>query len=506
MATKEIDRIPFPKDVKLSDYQLAIKEAWIGQKGNKIIQAVAGSGKTFTTAAMCHLDPDKSPGLYSSFQTAIVSEVAPKLPDHIGAKGAHALGYGACAKSWKRPNPNVGKFKIKNYIEEKLSYMSDKNDPDSYERVSAGVDLISKIKLHMTDPSDFESILQLTETYDIEIDCLTRFFADIGDIIKWNDEVARDGVVDFDDMIYLPVKYDLPVFQYKRVFIDECQDFSPLMQKFMKKLVHPDGKLMAIGDERQSIFGFAGADTGAMANLKNMFNCEEFPLSVCYRCHKLAIQEAQKLVPQIQWHENSIEGELMRYQSDSDKFEWSLIPKEAMILCRRNAPLVRPAFKLLREGRKATIKGRNIGQGLIKTIMQVDKKNHKGTMTGFLDVLYQWKEEKIRQILGRKHVNLALIESTEDQVACIEGFCEGEDDVVPVCAKIKRIFDDNTTDGVILSTAHRSKGLEHDNVFILDCHNIQMRRDGMSEENKQQERNLNYVAVTRPKKFLGFIP
>lgn len=500
---EEIKRIPFPKHIKLSHFQEAALDCWIKEKNNTQLRAVAGSGKSFTVAAAAHLDPDQSPGLYSSFQTAIVEEVAPKLPEHFAAKGAHALGWGALAKSWDKPNVNVGKFKMKNKIKE-LSYMNDRNDPMSDERVENGVDLMSKIKITMTDPENRERILELAEIYDIQIDCFDRFLKDIPDLLKWNDEVARQGIVDFDDMIYLPVKYNLPVFQYKRVFLDECQDFSPLMQLFMAKFVHPEGRIMSVGDRNQSIFGFAGADTGAMDNLLRVFGSTELPLSVCYRCHAGAIELAQRIVPEISGHEGTIPGEVKHYECGMDKFEWSNVHESAMILCRRNAPLIRPAFKLIREGRKVTIKGRNLGEGLVKTILHVEKKSN-GSMTGFLDKLEEWKQEKIASILARKNINMALIESTEDQAACIESFCEGETDTTAVCLKIKRIFDDKSKDGIIMSTAHRSKGLEHDHVYILDYPNIEMRRESMSAEAKQQERNLHYVAITRAKKFLGLI-
>lgn len=503
---KEVAKIPFPTEIKLSDFQMNIKSEWIGRQINMMINAVAGSGKSFVVAMLCHLDPDKSPALYSSFMTSIVSEMVPKLPDHLIVKGAHALGYAAIASAYNcRPNPNIGKYKIKNFIEQNYNYMADKNDPNSWDRVSNAVDLISKIKLSMTDPTDAESIILLCDIYDISIDCIDKFLKDIPAIMAENDRLAKQGIIDFDDMIYMVVKYDLSVPYYNRVFIDECQDFSPLMQAFMEKFVHPiKGKILVVGDPKQSIMGFAGADCNAMTKMKELFNCVELPLSVCYRCHRGAIEEAQKIVPYIMPHDNSIQGETKFYNASADRFEWSNIHRDSMILCRRNAPLVKPAFKLLKEGIKATIKGQKLGEGLIKLINQLLPKG--GTCTELVDAIEVWKEAKIAEILSRKTVNQALIEATEDKADVLVSFCDGVQDSMEVQFKIKRIFDDDSTEGVVLSTAHRSKGLEANNVYILDYQNFEIKRDNMKEDGKQQELNLRYVALTRPKQFLGLLP
>ena len=54
----------------------------------------------------------------------------------------------------------------------------------------------------------------------------------------------------------------------------------------------------------------------------------------------------------------------------------------------------------------------------------------------------------------------------------------------------------------IISTIHSMKGGEADNVFIYDYPNFPYEFKGMSDEEKQQEKNLLYVAITRAKKNL----
>lgn len=496
-------KIPFPSNVILSDFQGRIKDSWLGDNENKIIQAVAGSGKSFTLSLLAHHDTDRSAILFTSFMVAIVEAMEPKMPDHVICKGAHSLGRAAIVSAYKPKGVKVDKWKIKNLVQT-YDYMMDREDPSSEERVDQGVDLVSKMKLTMTDPENTERILKLCDIYDIEIDCLDRFMRDLPALFKKNDDLAKQGIFDFDDMIYMVVKYDLKVYQYKRVMVDECQDFSPLMQKFIAKFIAPNGKICVVGDKNQSIMGFAGADTNSMSVMKNMFNAVELPLSVCYRCPSLVVELAQAIVPQILPHEKAKPGIVRQYQTSSDRFEWSNVHDESMILCRRNAPLMGPAFKLLKEGKKVTVKGRNIAEGLIKLINKLMPDG--GKTTDLIDKVTEWCDQKVVEIMNRKVVNVALVDLHEDKRDIIIAFCEEHKEVIDVCFKLKSIFDDKTTTGIIMSTAHRSKGLEHSNVYIIDYANFEMSKDNMSEDAKQQERNLRYVGLTRPMEFLGLLP
>ena len=68
---------------------------------------------------------------------------------------------------------------------------------------------------------------------------------------------------------------------------------------------------------------------------------------------------------------------------------------------------------------------------------------------------------------------------------------------------IENIFKEENN-GIILSTIHKAKGLEADNVYIL-CRSSMPSKLAHSDWERQQEENLIYVAITRPKQILGFI-
>jgi ATP-dependent exoDNAse (exonuclease V) beta subunit len=72
-------------------------------------------------------------------------------------------------------------------------------------------------------------------------------------------------------------------------------------------------------------------------------------------------------------------------------------------------------------------------------------------------------------------------------------------------ARIEKIFsDENPNEGVCLSTIHKAKGLESDNVYIA-CASKLPSTSSKKDWEKEQEKNLAYVAYTRAKHKLGFI-
>jgi DNA helicase-2/ATP-dependent DNA helicase PcrA len=54
-------------------------------------------------------------------------------------------------------------------------------------------------------------------------------------------------------------------------------------------------------------------------------------------------------------------------------------------------------------------------------------------------------------------------------------------------------------------TVHRAKGQETDRVWILRPDLLPMKLPKMTDEQKQQERNLHYVAITRAKHELYYV-
>jgi DNA helicase-2/ATP-dependent DNA helicase PcrA len=66
------------------------------------------------------------------------------------------------------------------------------------------------------------------------------------------------------------------------------------------------------------------------------------------------------------------------------------------------------------------------------------------------------------------------------------------------------VFYEEGKEGIQLSTIHKAKGLEADNVFII-CPSLIPSRLAELDWEKEEEKHLQYVMCTRPKNSLNFV-
>lgn len=91
----------------------------------------------------------------------------------------------------------------------------------------------------------------------------------------WEQELAQDGVIDFEDMLTLAADH-LEAGHwdpgYELVMVDEMQDASRARARLARALVDAPGRMLfAVGDDWQSINGFAGADLSVMTDFARWF-------------------------------------------------------------------------------------------------------------------------------------------------------------------------------------------------------------------------------------------
>ena len=86
--------------------------------------------------------------------------------------------------------------------------------------------------------------------------------------------------IDFDDMVYLPLVFKLRLFPQDWVLIDEAQDTNPTRRALAARMLKPGGRVIAVGDPRQAIYGFTGADNDALEQIAEKFNCARMPAAL----------------------------------------------------------------------------------------------------------------------------------------------------------------------------------------------------------------------------------
>lgn len=71
--------------------------------------------------------------------------------------------------------------------------------------------------------------------------------------------------------------------EFKIVFIDEFQDTSILQWKILSGLINKCEKLICVGDEKQSIYGWRGGEKALFENLHKIIDVKEETMSISYR-------------------------------------------------------------------------------------------------------------------------------------------------------------------------------------------------------------------------------
>jgi hypothetical protein len=177
----------------------------------------------------------------------------------------------------------------------------------------------------------------------------------------------------------------------------------------------------------------------------------------------------------------------------------------SLILCRNSAPLVAHAYALLQRDVPCIILGRDIGAALI-TIIRKMRGAHLPDLRGKLLV---WHDREVG--FAEREGRDAVAERIHDQYACLIFFINSLDEdsqtIPDLITKIELMFTDdneNTGNRVTLATIHKAKGLEFPTVFFLD-RNLIPSRYAKQPWQKEQERNLLYVGITRAKLDLVYI-
>lgn len=488
------------KKIQWSKYQKAVFDFIESTDKSLVVNAVAGSGKTTTIVEAARIASKKGSVLFLAFNKSIATELAERMEGTgIECKTLHSHGFRAIMKS----KVKTDKDKWMRYLKENSECLfgltaDDIKDIDKYQILAKSEKLLNLCRINLVKGGDMPAIENVAEHHGIEVTD-TQMSA-VSDCLRIAYKFAE--TIDFTDMITLPAVNPLAAKnlpKYKTVFVDECQDLSLAQRQLLMNSVEEGGRFIAVGDRNQAINGFAGADSESFEALAALAG-NELPLSCCYRCGSDIVGLAKELVPQIECgigtrgevaNAKSLEG--VRYGD--------------MVLCRKTAPLVSVCLKLLANGINAHVKGREI----VESLKSMVKKTKKGDVTDMLIAIDKEKDSVIRRQMAKGRTRGEAEDSVAysnvcDKVACIEAIAETCVSVQEVLEKVDRIFSEHKNGNTVtLSTVHKAKGLEADNVFIIcpECMPLTFKKQ--QQWQYQQELNIKYVAITRAKKRLTFV-
>ena len=463
-------------------------------QGNAIIEAVAGSGKTTTLVQA--LERVRHPAIFLAFNKSIAEELKKRVPSNVQARTFHSLCFRPVLTAIGAKDINTSKLM---QITKFGMPMADLAMYGAFVRKIIG--LARSDGLGALKPASEDNFLALVEQHDLTLE---HESATIEKGVRWAQQMletsneSRD--IDFDDLLYFAVLKGIALPKFQWVFVDEAQDTNAIQRAILKKILAPGGRLIAVGDPAQAIYGFRGADSDALELIAKEFApCVRLPLSVTYRCPKLVTEMAKKYVPAIQARLGAPDGQIDNY---NEKWELTDLGSHDLVVCRTTKPLLDLGYRLMRAKIPLRIMGRDIGEGLIALITKCDG----GTgFEDFLGSLSRWEIRESEKALAKG--NEAKAEAISDKAGALvmlaSALPETERTVEALIGIIQALFTDQNS-RITLATIHKAKGLENDTVWWLNSSACPSRWAKQLWQ-KQQESNLMYVAITRAKNRLCLI-
>lgn len=465
-----------------SPYQQAAFD-FLQQPGNLILRAGAGSGKTTTIVEMVRRSFGST--IFLAFNRSIADELKAR---GVNARTFHSLVYSPVLRFKRARNAEPNKLRL--IVDERLG------DTDRRLYGSFMVKLVSLARQQgigcLIDDAE-QNWIDLVDHHDLELENDNAEFARAIDLsrqlLAWSNHDER---VDFDDMLYVAVKEGITLPKYDFVYVDEAQDTNAIQRAILRKIMHENSRLIAVGDPSQAIYGFRGADSDSMDLIKQEFNCTELPLTVSYRCGRKIVEHAAQFGT-IEAAPSAIEGEVVAV----GKWDLNEFKANDLVICRVTRPLIAVAYRLMKARIPAYIMGREIGAGMVSLIKKL---NAKG-IDNLIERLNIYTNREVEKAKAKKQEAKAatIQDKTECILFLIDSLKETDRTVPELIRVIENLFTDKAN-AVVLATIHKAKGLEARRVFWIDrgfkCYQPKQ------EWQQQQETNLCYVAASRAKESL----
>ena len=477
-----------------SKYQSAVFEFVANGAGHGLIDAKAGSGKTTTEEKAIAYTPTEAKVIYLAFNKRIVNEAKDRMPAHCKVATTHSQGFSNIRRAFGKVQVEDKKtWQLIDQLREAASYSTAEIIDENGSVIRQLVGLV-KNTLNETDDASLDA---LCDHYGIEANGSSAvIFNAVRRIIEQSRAMTQ--VIDFDDMLWFCALGMVACEQFDYLFIDEAQDLNKAQTAFILRSCKLGGRIIAVGDPAQSVYGFRGADVNAIPNLIDALSATQLPLSICYRCPKSHIRLAQRLVPEIEWREDAPEGII---ETITEASFLARVQQGDMVICRTNAPLVEPAFELIRRGVKAVIVGRDIGKGLTGLLRKIEKRYNTVALVDTLRALNDYTLREVIKLTAAEKNSQA--QSLQDQCDTLIALADGCQSIDEIERKVESVFADDVQ-GIAFSSIHRAKGLEAERVFLL---HPELLPHPMAKRNweRAQERNIQYVAYTRAKAELYFV-
>lgn len=254
-------------------------KAVLCNKDAYLVVAGAGSGKTHTIVEkvkyLLNNGYKNSEILCISFTNETVNELKSRLDNNmVDVKTFHRLSLDIIGNNYKIPSSDLLEYITNEYFESFIYH-------DNTYKLLEYIDNLEYLK--NTILSFINRLKGLNLNYDyillllrsnISIDEKIILIFILKIYLIYQEELLSVNGIDFNDMINLAIRKieSLYYFKYKYIIIDEYQDTSEIKYLLIKKLIDKFNiKIMAVGDDFQSIYSFTGCNLKLFTNFKKLF-------------------------------------------------------------------------------------------------------------------------------------------------------------------------------------------------------------------------------------------
>jgi DNA helicase-2/ATP-dependent DNA helicase PcrA len=445
-------------------------------KSNLMIRAYAGCGKT-STLEMIDEASSIRPKLFLCFNKEIAKQAKDKMSSTTSIRTFNSIGH----TIWSDTIAKKLTLNPKKILEIYCGIVnaadrSDRSDLWSiYDLVRSGVDLARALgyipaKHQKSDKSltSFHELEQLLdETPSPEVHAI------IDRVLLECIRLSYQGIVDFNDQVYMPALFGGLFPQFPMVLVDEYQDLSPINHAMVKKLSRT-ARQIGVGDEAQAIYAFRGADAEGMDRAIKSFSMDVKPLSISFRCPSEIVKNVKWRVPAFR---SAKAGGTVTINNSARPTDL------ATVLCRNNAPLTKLAMQSLIAGHNVDVSGIDMGARIVAHMRKLGSETMTQAQT--INAINEW--QALKESMDSK--------SAPDLAECMRVFARHAKSLSGAIAYAEHLF--SQSGGTIrFMTGHKAKGLEFDTVYHLN--------QGLLS-NRGQDPNIKYVIDTRSRDSLTYI-
>jgi len=448
------------------------------------IMAFAGTGKTTTLKAYTLKRPDQR-FLYIAFNKNVQTEAAKRFPANVTARTTHALAFRS--KGFKYKDRLVPGFKA-NQVMAALVL-------DRYEDARFAMDTLNAYLVSSDPKVAFRHIPVAARAFYRKN---KKAMPDLVTLANRLGRIMCEGTHPDIGMLhdgYLKL-YQLsqPMLDYDCILLDEAQDINPVTAAivFSQTRQSPGGSppaaLILVGDNHQQIYSFRGAKD----SLKRFEAAKTLYLTQSFRFDNNVARVANMVLRTFKKESQALTGTPVPRKAPWD-------PESYTIIARTNATLFDRAVSLMEKQRIIFVGG--VGGY---------------RLSGLKDVFYLYDREK-GKIADPYVRGFKSFDEFKSYGRTVEDF-----DILSRCkivekyrsripALVDRVLEkagnpEKGKPGILLTTAHKAKGLEWPQVYIMDDF-IALIKDGVPvapEGTDPDEFNLIYVSMTRAMVHLRF--